>query len=154
MTDSLGMPPENLNDTKRRGYLWNKLKPGFIINFLKAYDYPSDSTNIFSPVRIAEFIERQIPNRELTEWTLFIASKKQKVFKQHNVGELEVSCTQRTPTRTIENGIISLKGIRSSKDEFSYIKIDTEKQFIKEHKKFNENKLKKDQLNLLLNHFL
>jgi len=146
MTDSIGKQPDNLNDINRRGYLWNELKPDFIINFLKTYDYPSDTTHIFSPARISEFIERQIPNRELTEWTLFIASKKEKVFKRHKVGELEVSCTQRTPIRNIENGIISLKGIRSSADEFSYIKKELEKQFKKEHEKFNENKVKKDQI--------
>ena len=148
MIEVIGRPPENINDVNKRGYLWNKLSPDLIIDFLKGYKYSEDEIIFFDPSRIAKFIEGQIPNGELTEWTLFIASKKENVFKKHKVKDLEVSCTERAPVRKIENGIISLKGIRSPKDEYAYLSKDSEKKIKKEHEIFNEDKAKKDKISL------
>ena len=61
MINFIDRPPDNLNDGNRRGFLWNKLSPDLVTNFLRSYNYPVKDSKIFDPSSIADYIEKQIP---------------------------------------------------------------------------------------------
>ena len=144
MINFIDRPPDNLNDGNRRGFLWNKLSPDLVTNFLRSYNYPVKDSKIFDPSNIADYIEKQIPYSELTEWSVFISSKKTDVFKTHKICEMDISCTQRTPTRKVENGRITLKGIINPPDEIIYLTKDEKKDLETEYKKLVDKKKNKE----------
>ena len=57
---------------------------------------------------------------------------------------MDVSCTQRTPTRKVENGRITLKGIINPPDEIIYLTRDEKKDLETEYKKLVDKKKNKE----------
>ncbi|MDN7135985.1 Z1 domain-containing protein [Pseudidiomarina terrestris] len=62
------------NDAKGK-YLWSNIKPDDVLEFLRGYVSPSQHVRKVNTSLLAEYIEKQIDNGDLTNWSVMLAGK-------------------------------------------------------------------------------
>ncbi|MBY7835409.1 Z1 domain-containing protein [Vibrio fluvialis] len=56
-------------------YLWSKVKPDDVLEFLRQYTSPSNHVRKVNTSLLAEYIEKQIEDGDLTNWSVMLAGK-------------------------------------------------------------------------------
>lgn len=109
--------------TKEKGYLWHDIPAESVIDFLDGIQSTSD-VKTYEPQNLIRFINKQLPNEELTQWRIALMSKNRAVsFTDFQIagGSYEIGQWKRTQDATKSNdNVYSLikSHIISPKDEF------------------------------------
>lgn len=84
-------------------YLWKGLNSEAILDFLRAYKTPQDVRRVNTSI-LAEYIERQIQNGDLDNWSLLLAAKDPASGSQCSISGLEVGLIERSNHPVVREG--------------------------------------------------
>ncbi|MDN5308909.1 MAG: hypothetical protein PWP14_303 [Methanolobus sp.] len=65
--------PGNFNRLEK-GYLWYDIPAEYVISFLESFQ-AIENLRAYNPQKLADFITKQLPNKELTQWRVALMSK-------------------------------------------------------------------------------
>lgn len=113
LVTEIGKPPD-----KPKHYHWQSIPSQTVINFLNGYWQQEDPRRTVKAKVLANYIERQNKNDELTDWHVVIISKTN-ADKFIDVGGYNVGCVLRTPfpEGSLTDSSISIKRLVSPADE-------------------------------------
>jgi hypothetical protein len=107
------------DDSGSRGsprFHWKGVSADLVMNFLRSYKTHDESVRIVDPVRIADYIEMQLPLGELINWHVVIVSVSNPARTIH-VGGFAVGCVTRTANEGPQDRI-SIGRLVSPSDEW------------------------------------
>lgn len=106
-------------DPKKPRYHWENVDATIVVNFLRAYKTQDDAKRIVDPDRIAEYIEKQLPKKELTHWHVVVVSNvEEKAVHTLTISGITINCVQRTPLRASNIDRVSIGTLTSPSDEY------------------------------------
>ena len=107
-------------------YCWKNIDPELIISFLSTYkSHPLN--NKAEPRRLAEYIENQNQNNELTKWTVCLISKSKGKIVPYSLGGLDIGLAERTRCeKRSDIGRYSLKNGRLISENHELLDLSTE----------------------------
>ena len=115
MVRSLDMYKSCGTEMEKPRFHWQRVPWHAIVDFLKEYETHEDAKRIVDPSRMAEYIQLQTPQGELTNWHVVIISKSEPV-RTMEVGDLLVGCVTRT-AMSCADGKVSLRRLVNPADE-------------------------------------
>jgi len=105
-------------DPRKPRYHWEGVPAEPVVDFLKAYKTQEEAKRVVDPARHAEYIEKQLPEGELTSWHVVIVSNNEHdAVHTAKIGGLEIGSVQRTPLRKSDEDRISIGTLTSPSDE-------------------------------------
>lgn len=127
--------------TKMIRYHWKNVEADKVTGFLRRYATQDDAKRVVDPQKIADYIDKQIPRGELTEWDVILVSNDAKRTAPHSfkIEGYEIRCVQREPLRDISPNLISLGTLTSPSDEFLDIPEETVARCRKEYDEKNKS---------------
>ena len=130
MVEGLGMPHSYGDGKEKPRFHWRNVPWNAVVNFLREYETHTDAKRIVDPGRMAEYIELQTPQGELTNWQVVIVSKSEPV-RSISIGGLDIGCVTRTALSR-SDGKISIRRLVSPTDELLDMTEDEEARIIEE----------------------
>jgi hypothetical protein len=131
LIQGIGRATDKDVDLSKPRYHWTGVEAGCVVRFLRSYLTQKEAKRVVDPARIADYIEKQLPRNELTDWHVVVVSNtKDKAVHVATIGGIEVGSVQRTPLRANDPDRISIGTLTSPSDEY----IDMSKEQIKELK--------------------
>ena len=118
LIDQMGRNGHKEIDPSFPRYHWEDVDPTHVLNFLRKYRTLEDAKKKVDPQLIADFIERQIRNGELSKWHVVIVSNtEKKSIHKYKDGDIVISCVERHPQKVPTPGKISIGTLTSPVDE-------------------------------------
>ncbi len=79
---------DDANEVKKGNYLWSQVKSDDVLEFLRKYTSPSQHVRRVNTALLAEYIEKQIDNGDLLDWSVMLAGKAPSESTPLTVGEI------------------------------------------------------------------
>lgn len=79
-------------------HIWDKITGAEIIQFINSMKYPKEESS-FDPKSISKYVERQVGNGELNDWSVALISIMDKSRSKQKLGDLEIRTVKRTRQR-------------------------------------------------------
>ncbi|MFC1817482.1 Z1 domain-containing protein [Thermodesulfobacteriota bacterium] len=119
LISGIGREPDRKFDEKKPRYYWKGVSPDLVVTFLNLYTTQDDAKRIVDPARMGEYIEKQIPRGELTDWhVVMVSNVPGKAVHNFKIGKYNVLSVLRKPLRPVTKDIISIGTLTSPIDEY------------------------------------
>lgn len=119
LIQGMGRKPDKEFEPAKPRYYWTGVKADHVLRFLRSYTTQEEAKRVVDPDRIADYIEKQLPRGELTDWHIVVVSNTiDKAVHFAKLGDYEIGSVQRTPLRAIETDRISIGTLTSPADEY------------------------------------
>lgn len=83
------------DDEVKGKYMWLRVKSDDVLEFLRDYESPSQHARKVNTTLLAEYIEKQIDNGDLSDWAVMLAGKNPDESMRFSVGEIQSGCLTR-----------------------------------------------------------